>query len=372
MRALIIGSDPHLFEVSSPVRRRVVRYATAVGELYVLSRAPLGTVPVHEGALHLYPYAGWPMALRCMYRAWSLVRSQHIDIVSAQDPFEFGLIAWVVARITHRPLHIQIHTDVLSPWFAKSSFRRRMQVILAHWLIPRADRVRVVSVRIKQSLEARFGNRLPPLSVIPAERTRRISEPRVLPVDTRPLSAVTVGRLELEKDLVTVITGFARAVRACPTLTLIIVGEGKMRRRLEALVQRLNLVSSVRFVGWHTDVPELLRSADFYVQASLFEGYSFSLLEAAEAHLPIITTDVGIVGEVLPRDCVLSIPQRDPEALGEACCRLVLHPEYRKALADAAYEAVRTYEDQLSPIPALVSSDLFAAVVTWRNARGLY
>src|SRR6185436_5341871 len=72
--------------------------------------------------------------------------------ISAQDPFESGLAAYRIAKQTGTKLHLQVHTDLESPYFRKHSLLNRMRVILAHYLLPKADGIRVVSSRIKDSL----------------------------------------------------------------------------------------------------------------------------------------------------------------------------------------------------------------------------
>jgi Glycosyltransferase len=79
-------------------------------------------------------------------------RLKNIDVVSAQDPFECGFAAWLIARRLKAKLQFQIHTDFLSPCFVQESFVNKMRVCVAKFLLPRADGIRVVSERIKNSI----------------------------------------------------------------------------------------------------------------------------------------------------------------------------------------------------------------------------
>ena len=65
-----------------------------------------------------------------------------IDVVTTQDPFECGLAGFLIARIFRARLHIQIHTDVMSPYFANESTLNRVRVLIAKFLIPRASGIR--------------------------------------------------------------------------------------------------------------------------------------------------------------------------------------------------------------------------------------
>ena len=57
--------------------------------------------------------------------------------------------------------------------------------------------------------------------------------------------------------------------------------------------------------------------ADIYVQASLYEGYGLTLLEAYKSGLPIVTTNVGLVGSVIPKELVLVFKQKDYNEMTE-------------------------------------------------------
>ncbi|MDZ4221470.1 MAG: glycosyltransferase [Patescibacteria group bacterium] len=71
--------------------------------------------------------------------------SSGIDVVTSQDPFETGLGGWWISRRLKAKLQLQVHTDFLSPYFARESLKNRIRVWIAKWLLPKADSVRVVS-----------------------------------------------------------------------------------------------------------------------------------------------------------------------------------------------------------------------------------
>ena len=79
------------------------------------------------------------------------------DVVSVQDPFEVGLLGLLVARILRVPLHVQVHTDFLSPHYVRHSFLNRLRVAVAGFVLHRAVRVRVVSERVKDEIVERYG-----------------------------------------------------------------------------------------------------------------------------------------------------------------------------------------------------------------------
>jgi len=113
---------------------------------------------------------------------------------------------------------------------------------------------------------------------------------------------IHVGRLSLEKNQAALIAQFAKAHKVLPQTRLWIVGDGPQRSTLISLIDELGLQSVVTLYGRRSDVYELLGQAHAFVLSSHYEGAPLSVLEAAAAKLPIISTAVGIVPHILSED----------------------------------------------------------------------
>ena len=148
-----------------------------------------------------------------------------------------------------------------------------------------------------------------------------------------------------------------------PSLGLIVVGDGSRRASLEKLSEKLGISERVVFTGWRTDAEGLLRSASAYIQASAYEGYSRTLIEAALAKVPIITTDVGIVGEVFRGyQEVLSAPVADPAALSVHIAGLIDDHQARLTFVMNAEQAAKAHLAQFANVPELIVRDLEAVL----------
>jgi glycosyltransferase involved in cell wall biosynthesis len=77
-----------------------------------------------------------------------------------------------------------------------------------------------------------------------------------------------------------------------PHLQLLIVGEGKERKALQALAATLPGKEQIQFLGKRHDVPELLSQSDIFVLPTLLEGLSNAILEAMAAGLPCVVSDI--------------------------------------------------------------------------------
>jgi L-malate glycosyltransferase len=91
------------------------------------------------------------------------------------------------------------------------------------------------------------------------------------------------------------------------------------------------------FLGHRPDARALMANAQTFIQASAYEGYGMTLIEAALAGVPIITSDVGIVGEVFSGyEHVLAAPVGDPTNLAAHIAWLIEDLEARRALVMSA------------------------------------
>jgi glycosyltransferase involved in cell wall biosynthesis len=152
-----------------------------------------------------------------------------------------------------------------------------------------------------------------------------------LPVD--PPIVGTVGRLAPQKRHET----FLEAAKLVPEARFVIVGDGGLRKRLEARAS-----GNVHFTGARDDVPELLASFAVYAQPSLYEGLCLAVLEAQAAGVPVVATPVGGMREtVVDGETGLVVPVGDPHALASAIRRLLDDRALADRLAAEARDRVR-------------------------------
>jgi glycosyltransferase involved in cell wall biosynthesis len=124
-----------------------------------------------------------------------------------------------------------------------------------------------------------------------------------------------------------------------------IVGDGPDRSRLESLVHRHQLNSRIHFTGTlpHKQVFEILTRSRMMVLPSLYEGFPYSLLEAMSSSVPIITTRVLGLPEIIPegKNGILVNP-RDVRGLADAIRALLTDDELTAAMGCEARRLVET------------------------------
>lgn len=328
MKVLMISSDRKIFEEGSAVRARLLEYGRLVEELHVIVFAKQSARLLDKKILpniFIYSTNSFSKFLHILYAIFCVLRLKRqgvsVDVVTTQDPFEAGLAGYIITRFFNARLHVQIHTDFMSPHFARESLLNRARVILAKFLIPQANAIRVVSNRIENSLSKVKGQRskvaVLPILIEPYKETMFVDMKKKFPQFDKIV--LVVSRLSREKNIDSVIEAMGAVVQKYPTAGLIIVGDGPERDSLVLKTKNNNLEDNVVFEGWQNNLDSYYKSADVFVLASYYEGYGMVVVEALTLGCPVIMTDVGCAGDIV-RDGEngLIVPVGDTPSLSNA------------------------------------------------------
>jgi glycosyltransferase involved in cell wall biosynthesis len=188
-------------------------------------------------------------------------------------------------------------------------YLRRMAGVVALW--PGSAQVLVERLGVPGERVTVIPNGVPADRFPPPDPIRRKAAREDLGLDPDGPVVVAVGALSAEKSLDTAIA----ALDGVPGLTLLVVGDGAHRGRLQALAAG----RPVRFLGALPSPVPAFAAADAIVLPSLSEGMPGVLIEAGLSGLPAVATAVGGVAEiVLPGRTGQLVPPRDPAAMADA------------------------------------------------------
>lgn len=354
MHVLSIGSDRKLFDKESVVSARMIEYGKKIGSLHIVvfTHASHGHGQIKlSDEVTVYPTQSHSKlgyifdAIRIGKKIVTTEKFVRGDaVVTCQDPFEAGFVGWRIASAFRLPLHLQVHTDFLSPYF-QTSLLQKIRVMLARFLLPKALGVRVVSKRIVSSLK-QAGIKL---SVEPQVLPIRISVPALDPQQQKKdlfseFTFVTVmaSRLEKEKRIEDALKAYQSIVSLYPRAGLVIAGDGSQMASLKQYAERLGITQSVRFLGWSDTVSEVIASGDVFLSVSEYEGYGMSMIEAGMLGVPVVTTDVGIASDVLVNGKNSYIcPVGDVPCITHALSELVAHNNKRREFALALQSDIK-------------------------------
>lgn len=352
---LTIGYGRTLFDERNAERKRMEACARTVDVLHmiVFSKREHSCVPVHIGNLSIHPTHSRSRAGMFFdaYRIGSAILRTHDAkksawVISTQDPFEAGLVGYLLHLRWGVPLQVQEHGDFFGgPWWRKEQWLNQVRSIFGKWLLRRAQCVRTVSHRVARHLVA-IG--VDPLKIVTLPVASDVSAyGKNDPIDTaHDLHAqhpdaeaivLAVGRLVREKNIASLIRAYEKVASCYPKTRLVIIGSGPEEAELKRLVKARNLLAQVSFIPWTDDVASYMRSADIFALTSYREGWGRVILEAMAAGLPGVVTDVGCVGEVFLDGCHgIVVPVDDAEALADALQRLITDPQKRRQFGEAA------------------------------------
>jgi len=163
----------------------------------------------------------------------------------------------------------------------------------------------------------------------------------------RQILCLTAGRLAKQKGIDILLQALAK-VKEESDIHLLLAGDGEERQALERMTQELGLETRVTFLGFRTDLGDLLSAVDMVVLPSLWEGLSISLLEAMAAAKPIVTTDIGSNLEVTGNGkAALIVTVGSVKELAGAIVELARDTKRRAELgAQALVEFERNYREE--------------------------
>lgn len=365
LKVLMVSSDRNIFTPGSAVSERMKEYGKLVEELHIVVlcdkshtsslRIENGKLKIAEG-VYVYPTNSSIKYLR-PFDAAELGKKivlknkfvRGLSLVTVQDPFECG---WAGLKIKNKwriPLEVQLHTDPFSENFSglQNTLRKRN----ATKLLREADSIRVVSENLKQNIEnsLKIGNWKLKINVLPIFVDRERIENAPLSFDIHTLYPwhfiiLMVCRLEPEKNIPLALKILKGVRERFPDAGLLIVGEGREEGNLKGLVKKLGLEGAVEFAGWQDNLASYYKSANVFLQTSLFEGYGLSLVEAGLSGLPVVTTPVGIAGELTHSQDAYIYPAASPELFVQGLADLIENNQKRENLK---FNLKKTLESKL-------------------------
>lgn len=341
------------------ILQRIDRIRFKVVVCFLDEKGPVSDYYRREGfeVIHLnYHHRPLPAVARDLF---GLLKSHAPDILHI-----YGLRANILGRIAGRLAGCR---NIVSAQHSIDPWRRWWHV----WL----DRLtsRWVSLYIPNTFAA--AERLQKVERIPPDKLIVIHNG----LDVTPFEKAIPGRVRSElgisaEALVVTCVAHFRAAKGHDTLLeavdvlrrqgisshLWLVGDGELRRSIEAKAKSLGLGQNVRFLGTRTDIPDILADTDVFVLASLWEGLPGAVMEAMAVRLPVVATRVGGVPElVVDGETGLLVTAGDAEALATALERLIGDRGLCSRLGQAGHRRIVTkfrLEDKVRELEELYLS----------------
>lgn len=156
-------------------------------------------------------------------------------------------------------------------------------------------------------------------------------------------TVLNVGRLSEQKNQQLLIRAFADLHRVNADSELYILGDGPKRQELEELISEEKLGSCIHLEGRIENPQEYYAKADVFALSSEYEGLPLVVLEAMAASLPVVSTNVGGVKDIVKENGILT-EKGNKEQLKDALIHLMENPDLRQEMGRVSFEEVQKYD----------------------------
>ncbi len=177
----------------------------------------------------------------------------------------------------------------------------------------------------------------------PTSNKRRAKEE--LGLKTDEIAILSVGRLYARKGLFTLIESMPAVTRRFPRAKFIISGKGQSNemKKLVAYAEKLGVKDTILFTGYYPDkkLPMLYQAADVFAFSTFYENLPFAVLEALATGLPVVTTNVGGIPEMIEdgKNGFLVQPS-NPRELSDRILYFLEHPSEASEIALCARKVI--------------------------------
>ena len=227
-----------------------------------------------------------------VYKVLLRIKPDIINTISSKPFFIGGIVSFILGIPT------RIHTVQGLSWYKDMSFfNKYFRFFLEQISMLFFNKIVFVNNYYTQFFPLQKNKAI----YIPNGKIFQNLSPKLVDIDL--VKIVFVGRLDFQKDPMTLVKSFEYFLKnytGTKKVTLDIVGDGPDRNILESYVSHSELLlNSIIFHGWSNSVNHFLEKSDIFISTPRYEAFGFVFLEAANYYLPVISTNVEGVPEVV-------------------------------------------------------------------------
>ena len=250
-----------------------------------------------------------------------------------------GFLGRIASIVSFQP-SIRVHTfhgHLLSGYFG--TFKRSLVVlaekilaIFTHQLLAVGDKVRQDLLAAGIGESNKFALMPPGLEI--GQLPNKSDALKFYGLPTQTLQCAFIGRVTQIKRPDRFLDVVSEIKKRGVTIEFFIAGDGELLENCRARVSREEL--PIKFLGWQSDIEKVLSAADMVVLTSDNEGTPLSLIQAGMAGLPVVTTKVGSVPEVVLDGVTGIITSFDVQEIADAIEKLAGNRDLRDQMGSAA------------------------------------
>ncbi len=295
--------------------------------------------------------SGWPLVMHPIFflkKGFELWKQEKFDLMTVHEfpPFYNGVGACILRWLTGVPYILEImHIPGLprAAGVRETVYKWLTKLFVALDAMP-ARAVRIINQQTKQFLVA---------SGIPGSKILYIPAFYIdlnvfcpMSVDKK-YDLVFAGRLEKNKRITNLIKAVKILRKEKPDVSLLIIGSGPLRSELQTLIKIEGLEENITFSGWlesNHDIAKAYQSAKIFVNPSLNEGGPRVVLEAMACGLPILTTKVGLMLDIIIEGETGLFIDWSPGDIADKVSRVLADADLRSRLSASGLNIVKQFE----------------------------
>lgn len=313
IRLLLLTKDISVMHEGSPAHKRIADLRSMFLEIHVIVLNLEGkedepqVVRLFEN-VWLYPTLSsswWMMG----YDAYKLAHAQLVfsggfraDVIVAEDPFESGIVGWMLREKFDRPFQLHIYEDFFDNAFIDTQEHPTFYEWSVRYLLKRVQSVRTKTEFQKQAVVREYPDLEPGTDVLPnyynLEGWRDFAPAADLHAQYPRFKFIMLHISSMRQISHTqdVIAGAAPILKRYPTIGLVIVGAGPLRSALEKQTLALGLGNQIEFMPMPAEALSLMKTANVFIHLSEDGGEDELILQASVVRLPLIANAEGLAG----------------------------------------------------------------------------
>lgn len=343
------GAEQHLLTLFNNFKQDKVEPYLAC----LVADSPLAALTQSRGISTTVFRMHFPLDITPIFPIAKFCRTNKIDFIHAHGT-RANLVGRLASRLVGLPCITTMHSlpnhDYTSVWKAK------IALMLDTLTIPFSAGIITVSNSLQASVYQRLGSKIEKIPV----KTIYNGSPKLdfsnhaemrnafrnkWGISDNKIVIGTIGRLHPVKGHAYLILGLQLLAQEIPNLHLLLIGDGPISNQLCNQLEKSNL--SYTMTGYVSSAWECLPAMDVFVLPSLSEGMGLVLLEAAQAGVPLIASQVGGIPEIWEnQSSALLISPAKPDEIAEACNRILHDHNLRDHLIANALQRASFLDDK--------------------------
>ena len=283
--------------------------------------------------------------VKAFFALIALIRKFEPDVIHTHTA-KAGVLGRLASMLAGRRA-VRVHTfhgHLLHGYFNKPL--TSLVILIEKFLAKRTGALIAIGKKVKEDLisagigrEEQFRTFFPGLPT--PKRSEKFQARADLGLDPQQLYCTFVGRLTQIKRPDRLLDVARILKQRGVAIHFLVAGEGELFESSKKRAITENL--PVTFLGWRKDIAEIFVASDIAILTSDNEGIPLTLIQAAQAGLPIVATDIGSVSDIVANDSSGYLTSPEPTALADAIEKLARDSQLRSIMGDAGRARAEKY-----------------------------